>query len=95
MRKAQVEKAKHPKIDKVVVFKQLTNGALLLDETGRILYIKAKKIDMGDAEANRKTVAKLVDDGYTEQFEVLQIQEPRMKTKVKAFFSKLKLGKNE
>lgn len=77
-----------PSIDntKIVVFKNLRDGCLILDEDDRVLFIKAHTIDLGDPEHSRRVTIRLMDDKYG-QYSFVKIAKPR---KYRRIFRSLK-----
>ncbi len=74
---------------KIIVFKNLRDGAFILDENDRLMFIKAHTLDMGQKSDQQKIFMRLADDRYTHQFNVVQYGKPlrvwttKLKHKVK------------
>lgn len=62
----------------LVTFKNLRDGAFVMDRENRILFIKAHQIDMGLPEDNAKTITRLIDPNYLHQYSVVKIASPRL-----------------
>lgn len=68
---------------KIVVFRNIRDGALLLDEDDRLLFVKAHTLDMGDADHNAKVTHRLMDPNYETQYSFITVAKPKHKLKVK------------
>jgi hypothetical protein len=89
MQKAKPQSTTDTISTKIVVFKNLRDGALLLDEDDRVLFIKARSINMGTTQENGKTINRLIDPAYERQYEVIQIAKPKfIKSWIKRFKAK-------
>lgn len=62
---------------KLVIFKKIVDGALILDRDGRVLYMKAREMDMGDEEQNATILRRLADPNYERQFAWVKVNSPK------------------